>query len=641
MNTVKENKTVKISILTKRPAFRLRKQEIDHLKLILLQTLTYRMLISDCFSNKAQIFCQNNQYQKSYVNYLFALSVFKKSDLIGTPVDLQSLANSVKQQNIKNSKDILNSSNNHPLKKKNFLKNQKISFDYIDNPTIYKEKNSDMGSTETKLKNLNEPESDQTKRIQRKSINDLELNIQWECYSGSEIKIKVSSILNKMASVLWKLKDLNKLKDVCKEGILLNPDEERYYHLNGKLFKILSTKTKVIKNLKLSLKNFRKYKLILETRNKQMKMKKLFKNINALRKTYLKSILVKSMLLKLKIAENEQIHLNDVVLFFGKLFNKVFNLIEKFYFLLTTSDKKIYRQQFYIRLKYIQRYLEDFLIFFRDQLILKTIEEDMYKSKIIVSEEDYQKLHLVLLFFMTIKKEKRKKMPLKRKSKHRKAKSIILYKKVQKYFLEKMITVSRRETCSTMTTSDQEIEHSKQSTLSNIGIDYNKVVQSAYYTKNPTSLFDEQPEVSSHKYNVSKELSKSAAEIKKGIHQESHKHNKLYLSLTRKLIKVNSKNKSKSILMKKELKLKKNLQFMKDRQELKILENSWKTHTKYQQNCKNYYLGEIMKVTEAKSQVKCQSDFILRAMNAFIMIFVCFFIFVSISVIYLIRINRF
>ena len=73
----KSNKYQKLPILTKRPAFRLKKQEQETLNLILLQTLTYRLLISDCFVRKAKAFSQGQNLKKSYINYLFSLAVFK------------------------------------------------------------------------------------------------------------------------------------------------------------------------------------------------------------------------------------------------------------------------------------------------------------------------------------------------------------------------------------------------------------------------------------------------------------------------------------------------------------------------------------------------------------------------------------
>jgi hypothetical protein len=236
------------------------------------------------------------------------------------------------------------------------------------------------------------------------------------------------------------------------------------------------------------------------------------------------------------------------------------------------------------------------------------IEKDVSKSLINVNEEDYQKLHLVLLFFMTINKENIRNKKYIYKQKKAKKQSVMMYKKFQKFFMEKMIVNSRRESILSASISEQEIEEAKS--IPSINFEYSKVVQSAYHNKNVNLLKYDKSESN---YNVSKELAKSAAEIKRGIHQESHKHNKMFLSLTRKLIKENSKNKSKSFQMKKQKKLEKNLQFMKDRQELKILENSWKTHTKYQKHCKHFNLGEILKVTETKSRTKSQSDFILQA----------------------------
>ena len=311
---------------------------------------------------------------------------------------------------------------------------------------------------------------------------------------------------------------------------------------------------------------------------------------------------------------------------------------------MTTTDEKVHKQKFYKRINHIQRQLEEFLIFFRSQILQGNVNKNPNKSSKKINEEDYQKLHLVLLFFMAIKRERPKKKGIWKsnlqKSEATESRQKIPYKKLQKYFFENVVVQSDEESTSSATFQEKDSVQSTPKEQEFV-FDFNKVVQSAYFKQNDSSKLRSNRQIlQQNKYDVAKELSKSAAEIKQGIHKESQKQNQLLRTWTKKLLRQ-TRSDSKECRLKKKLKLQKNLQFMKDRQELKILESSWKTHSRYQKTCGSYNLAEIMRVTEAKSKKSYQGEFILKAMNIFIMVFVFFFIFVSLSTIYLIKINQF
>lgn len=646
MNSPKSNKYQKLPILSKRPAFRLKKQDQDTLGLILLQTLTYRLLIADCFIRKAQAFSKGQNLKKSYINYLFSLAVFKKSDL-----DQKSGVFDFESEKVSNAETVPfgvrkeESGVSDVFSKKRFSKNTKVSYDFIAT-----NENEHVGYVQEGGKG-NETEEDilgNKRKMSRKVTNKEmeESDTVLECYSGEEVKEKVSGVLLQMAGILWKLKDLNKVKDVCKEGIIFNPKEHRFFYLSGKMYKLLSTKRQRKRNLKLSLKNFTFCLKILQ-KNKNPRKNLLLKQLIKMNRKRFLHVIFKERNLKRLNSKEEKIHFEAVVLYFRKVFKKMYGLIEKYYLLLTTSDDKIHRKIFYLKLRYIRQNLEDFLLFLDECVKEKKIQKESGNFSISISEEDYQKINLLFLFFITVNKQYSKTKRLKRLASKKLVKNRkIPYKRLQTYLLENIILQSDRESTSSSFIINEQDQKPSTKNYSKILLDLNRVVQSAYSKPQQAKSSKETPiDFFPNKLKASKELSKSAAEIKKGIHQESRRQNELYRNLTKKLLKEHTKQNCKFVRStkkeKKNQRLEKTIKFIKNRQELKILDNTWKTHTKFQKTCKSFYLGEIMKVTETKSIQDKKGEFILKAMNVFIMMFICFFIFVSISTIYLIRINQF
>lgn len=636
MNYKREKRNVKIPVLNKRPVFRLKKSEWERLSVVLMQTLTYRLFVIDCFVKKAQELAQNQNYQDSYSAYLNALSVFKKSDLMGTPVHFENLATKGAGKSPLPGKSNPEQEITFKEKRGNFRKSEKISYTYIENTGQ---------DTHSKNPPKRVPIGQTLSQIPSPTEESPQVDTQWESYSGVEIKARISSILLELAQILWAMGELGKLKDVCREGLHFCPHQPKFFLLNAKLFKTLSRKKQTKKNLKSSLKNFRKYKRLIELKTQSESIAILRREISRVRRTFLKRVLRERLRAKLGLEPQARVDSPHVIFYLRRVFARVFHLIEKLHFSFTVSRKKSQIRRICRSFRVIRREFKDFLRFFGWKRLSDQIQSKPSSSALKTTPEDHRKVHLVLVFFMTIQKRwkpSRRKVKCKRKRLRVKQDPMLeLTCKWLKFFSQIVPVPLEKDFLLDPEQVDKTSQEEFCGPFPEMMFGVEEVVQPAQQAADSDQRFGADGRGKQSQFNLSKELAKSADEIRQGIQQDFRHQNKVFLHLLKKLFKENCKTSSKNRQMKKQQKLEKNLSLLRERQELKILENVWETHSRYQQNCSNFNLSEILKVTETNSQKDQREDYILRAMNAFIMIFVCFFIFVSISVIYLIRINQF
>ena len=637
MNTAREKRTVKIPILSKRPVFKLKKSEWDNLRVILVQTLTFRLFVVDCFVKKARELAQNGQYDSSFSAFLNSLSIFKKSDLIGTSVHFQKLASKAKRESSLSGKSNSKSEITSKEKKGNFRKDNTICYTYIDNTT----QNLQPGI---------EPVHVRAGHAQGQGPPDAGDSEQpgssWESYCGFEIKRKISAILLELAEVLWKMGDLGKLRDVCREGLQYAPQQLKFYIFSAKLHKSLSSKKQTKKNLKLTLANLHKGEEILRQALQPKRAQRIRLEISQIRRRFLKRVLRDKLGKKLGLAWEQRVQKKHVVGYLRRLFARVFHLIKKLHFSFSISNREqCHMRQICRSFRVIRRQFKDFLLFFERFGYPERAPKGWHSPAGKSCLEDHRQIDLVLMFFITVQKRRQSSKKSTRRSRSRfgprRDSTLRLCCKWRKLF----------ESAAPGKIESDFVSHAEKGRRPNQGksrgafpellFEMDEVVQPAHRAAELDCKSKARERGKQGDFNLSKELAKSADEIKQGIQQDFRKQNKVYFHQLKKLFKENCKTSSKNRQKRKQQKLEKNLSLLRERQELKILENVWETHSRYQRNCSNFNMSEILKVTETNSQKEQREDYILRAMNAFIMVFVCFFIFVSISVIYLIRINQF
>ena len=372
---------------------------------------------------------------------------------------------------------------------------------------------------------------------------------------------------------------------------------------------------------------------------------------------------------RLKLQGREVISVYRVVGMFKNVFKKLTTTIEKYFFTLTVSEDSVKKARFWRIIYRVNRQFDRMLLFLKMQKDAGRLQSSVptqnknltnQNNSCTVSHEDYQKIFLIFFIFRTIRRDSFRR----RYSKHNHLFSERkLYQLFENYFKKTIKdSPSARDdlSCSSKYKSDSQLQmtpiKANPAHISITNNDYNspRKISNVYCCKE-TSLKDKivvpaYPkrlyrhnqkkdskivELQLNKTEIGTDLLKTSTEIKTNIYNNTQKNskNKILKEINKKRIRKQY-GKSENLANQQQANL-------RNKHELEQMDKSWSFNLMLQKKYRKENVSTIFKISDSKAKPDYYTQYAFDIFHVCIISFVCFFVFVSLSTIYLININRF
>lgn len=505
-------------------------------------------------------------------------------------------------------------------------------------------------------------------------------------------KKKILRLLKKLIEIGLRIKNNQMLQYITQEAIKFGPKNffflyQRIASLLNKGIKKTSFK-KICQAIKLS-------KRALEFCPQRNKMK-LKKQIKQIKKIHRQKAFERFIQKKLKLNFKSEFNVENICLGFGKFFLHLSDLIEEYFISLTVNSNQKQGSKFWKKIRFMNRDIQKFLSFIK----LKQKQDLLKPSDETVSHFKTQKIFLVVSFYMTllanhkIRRIQSSKNRLLRTPRGRKRKCRKWYLAL-KYFCFKMIgyfksddmkneiegTVVRSGTSLSLESFNLDFEFAELAQQSKISfaqrVHYYNTNQKVSFSKenasvspnshlikqSPNSLINLEENYISRPYSISdsqvkpkiekvelsrksflnlkseNDLNSNISALHSNLKKEKDNNQKHRKAVVKKLKQETIQARKTNLVNRKHKKLKKNLDYIKTKSELARMDLCWKFNQKIQTKYLDAPKKEIFLANKAKAQSHFKKNIFVRGLDCLILGFVLFFVFVSLSTLYFIRIS--